>query len=249
MKSSALLFINHLVIFVPLGLLVSPSESVASPVVDRSTKPPPMVNRAAKPKTGKENHSYCNMPPKVDRELKYKSGTIAPPEHNYMNYGFHPPQRPQHLPLVKTLPGNHSVGAFPNQTDRWSSGPTDDADYLPMQPPTRSETTRCYSFTKEEKPGSRAVSVDQCYEDMSALQTRRYSGGKSSSSSTSSLADNDELYMAMAPSQVSTVTKSISLGLYVVAVLRLGEEWSLRCLKEGRGEGLNREGCLFEGLI
>ena len=227
----------------PLGLSVSPSESVASPVVDRSTKPPPMVNRAAKPKTGKENHSYCNMPPKVDRELKYKSGAVAPPEHNYMNYGFHPPQRPQHLPLVKTLPGNHYVGAFPNQTDRWSSGPLDDADYLPMQPPTRSETTRCYSFTKEEKPGSRAV--DQCYEDMSALQTRRHSGGKSSSSSTSSLADNDDLYMAMGPSQVSTVTKSTSLGLYIVAVLRLGEEWSLCCVKEGREEGLNRDGVLI----
>ena len=153
------------------------------------------------------------MPPKVDRELKYKSCAVAPPEHNYMNYGFHAPQRPQHLPLVKTLPGNHYVGAFPNQTDRWSSGPLDDADYLPMQPPTRSETTRCYSFTKEEKPGSRAV--DQCYEDMSALQTRRHSGGKSSSSSTSSLADNDDLYMAMGPSQVSTVTKSTSLGTHL----------------------------------
>ena len=175
------------------------------------------------------------MPPKVDRELKYKSGAVASPEHNYMNYGFHPPQRPQHLPLVKTLPGN--------QTDRWSSGPLDDADYLPMQPPTRSETTRCYSFTKVEKPGSRAV--DQCYEDMSALQTRRYSGGKSSSSSTSSLADNDDLYMAMAPSQVSTVTKSTSLGLYMVTVLRLGEEWSLCCVKEGREEGLNRDGVLI----
>lgn len=203
-----------------------------------------MVNRAAKPKTGKENHSYCNMPPKVDRELKYKSGAIAPPEHNYMNYGFHPPQRPQHLPLVKTLPGNHYVGAFPNQTDRWSSGPVDDADYLPMQPPTRSETTRCYSFTKEPKLGSRAV--DQCYEDMSALQTRRYSGGKSSSSSTSSLADNDDLYMAMGPSQVSTVTKSISLGLYIVAVLRLARGGVELTLYKGRqGEGLKRDEVLI----
>ena len=173
------------------------------------------MNRAIKPKTLTEDHSYCNIPPKVDRESK-KRGMMLQPEHSYVNMGV-PPPRPKHLPLVKILPESPFAGSLPNQPIQWSTGPADDSDYCPMKPPTRSEMTRCYSLTKEEKPRSRSPGNDQCYEDMSAVQTRRYSGAKSTSSSSSSLADNDDLYMPMVPNhhgssplQVSKLNLSLS---------------------------------------
>ena len=176
-----------------------PSESTGVPVVDRSTKRPPQVNRAVKPKTlTTPDHKYCNMPPQVHRETKYKRSTMPQIEHSYINMGATPP-RPQNLPLVKSLAGNPFVGSLSNQQNCWSAEPVDDADYCPMQPPTRSEMTRCYSI--EERPKSRTTENDQSYEDMSAVQTRRYSSGRSNSSSSSSLADNDDLYMPMAPTQ------------------------------------------------
>lgn len=171
-------------------------------MVDRSTKRPPQVNRANKPRAPTaQNHNYCNMAPPIDRESKYKRSTMPQPEPSYVNFGVSP-QRPQNLPLMKTLTKNAFVGSLPNQPSRWSGGLLEDPDYYPMQPPTRSEMTRCYSYSKEDYTRSRSQDNDQCYEDMSALQTRRDSCGKSNSSSSSSLADNDDLYMPMVPQQV-----------------------------------------------
>lgn len=151
------------------------------------------------------------MAPPVDRETKYKRSTMPQPEPSYVNYGV-TPQRPQNLPLVKTLAGNPFVGSLPNQPNRWSVEPTDDLDYCPMQAPKRTELTRCYSYDREDATRSRAPDNDQCYEDMSALQTRRYSSGKSNSSSSSSLVENEDVYMPMVPSQVGA-GQSFSLML------------------------------------
>ena len=179
------------------------SESPALPAVDRFTKRPPQVNRAIKPKAlTPQDHNYCNMAPPVDRETKYKRSTMPQPEPSYINYSAATPQRPSNLPLVKTLAGNPFVGSLPNQPSQWSAEPFGDLDYCPMQPPTRTELTRCYSYEKENATRSRVPDYDQCYEDMSALQTRRYSSGKSNSSSSSSLVDNEDVYMPMVPSQV-----------------------------------------------
>lgn len=180
---------------------VPPSRKTV-PMVDRTTKRPPQVNRANKPRTPTaQDHNYCNMAPPVDRESKYKRSTMPQPEPSYVNFGVSP-QRPQNLPLMKTLTKNAFVGSLPNQPSRWSGGLLEDPDYYPMQAPTRSEMTRCYSYSKEDCTRSRSQDNDQCYEDMSALQTRRDSCGKSNSSSSSSLADNDDLYMPMVPQQM-----------------------------------------------
>lgn len=181
------------------------------PVIDRSTKHPPQVNRANKPKTATtQDHSYCNMPPPVDRDSKHRRGTVPQPEPSYVNFGV-PPTRPQNLPLVKTLAGNPFAGSLPNQQDQWSARLVDDADYCPMEAPTRTEMTRCYSYSKENAPRSRTLDHDQCYEDMSALQTRRYSSGRSNSSSSSSLADNEDMYTPMNPSHHGSSPAQVSI--------------------------------------
>lgn len=173
------------------------SESHTVPEVDRSTKRPPQVNRATKPKTTtSRDHSYCNMAPPVDRKSKNKRRSLPPTEPSYVNYGG-PPPRPQNLPLVKTLSGNSFGGRFSNQMRECPIEFPGELDYTPMEAPTRSEMTRCYSYSKEEC--SRAQDNDQFYEDMSALQIKRHSGERSNSSSSSSLADNEDVYTSMAP--------------------------------------------------
>lgn len=188
-------------------------------MVDRSTKPPPEVNRAMKPKALAQDHSYYNMAPPVDRGSKHKRGNMPQPEHSYINCGTLPP-RPQHLPLVKSLNGNPYVGSLPNQPNRWSPVHEEDAEYCIMESaPTRSHSSRCYSLGKDERRKSPVN--DQCYEDMSAIQTKRLSGTKSSSSSSSSsssLGDNDEYthmtprHVGSSPIQVSTRTVVISFS-------------------------------------
>lgn len=183
-----------------LGRLNSPSGSAGIPAVDRSTKPPPQVNRATKPKAPTQDHSYCNMAPPVNRESKYKRSTMPQPEPSYINCGT-PPQRPQNLPLVKILNGNPYVGSLPNQRSTWAPKVEEDAEYCVMEPPTRSEFTRCYSLEKDERQKSPVT--DQCYEDMSTMRTKRLSGTKSSSSSSSSLGD-DDAYTQMTPARAGS---------------------------------------------
>ena len=168
-------------------------------MVDRSTKPPPQVNRAMKPKAlTQTDHSYYNMAPPVDRGSKHNRGNMSQPEHSYINCGSLSQQRPQHLPLLNNLNGNPYVGSLPNQQNRWPAV-HEDAEYCLMDSvPTRSSSSRCYSFGKD---GSQKPLSDQSYEDMSAIQTKRLSGTKSSSSSSSSLGDNDE-YTHMTPRHV-----------------------------------------------
>jgi len=184
------------------GRLSNARGNAEIPVVDRSTKPPPEVNRAKKPKAPGQDHSYYNMAPPVDRGSKHIRGNMPQPEHSYINCGSIKPQRPQHLPLVKSISGNPYVGSLPNQQNRWSAVREEDAEYCLMESvPTRSTSSRCYSFGKDERQTS-PVS-DQCYEDMSAMQTKRLSGTKSSSSSSSSLGDTDD-YTHMTPRHVGS---------------------------------------------
>ena len=122
------------------------------------------------------------------------------PEHSYINC-VTPPQRPQTLPLVKILNGNPYVGSLPNR----SAAIEEDAEYCIMEP-KRSEFTRCYSFDKDERQKSPVT--DQCYEDMSVMK-KRLSGAKSSSSSSSSLADED-VYTPMTPSHVGSSPIQVS---------------------------------------
>ena len=168
-------------------------------MVDRSKKPPPQVNRAMKPKALVQDHSYSNMAPPVDRGSKHNRSNMPQPEHSYINCASLP-QRPQYLPLVKPLSGNPYVGSLPSQQIR---GPAvhEDPEYCLMgSVPTRSSSSRCYSFGKNECQKS-PVS-EQNYEDMSAIQTKRLS--KNSSSSSSSLGDNDEIYTHMTPPHVGS---------------------------------------------
>lgn len=170
------------------------NEPSACPVVDRSTKRPPQVNRATKPKTSTpQNHSYCNMAPPVDR--RSKRNVFPKTEPSYVNFDG-PRTRPQTLPLVKTLPGNSSGGSFPNPMKECPIDFSDELDYTPMKAPTRSEMTRCYSSCKENC--RRASDNQDFYEEMTVLPTRRQSVERSNSSS-SSLADNEEIYTPMNP--------------------------------------------------
>lgn len=169
------------------------NEPSACPVVDRSTKRPPRVNRATKPKTSTpQNHSYCNMAPPVDRSSKRK--VFPKTEPSYVNLDG-PRTRTQTLPLVKTLPGNSSGGGFFNPMKECPIDCEDELDYTLMKAPTRSEMTRCYSSCKENC--RRASDNRECYEEMTVLPTTRQSGDRRSSSSLSSLADNEELYTPM----------------------------------------------------
>lgn len=169
------------------------NERSACPVVDRSTKRPPRVNRATKPKTSTpQNHSYCNMAPPVDRSSKRK--VFPKTEPSYVNLDG-PRTRTQTLPLVKTLPGNSSGGGFFNPMKECPIDFEDELDYTLMKAPTRSEMTRCYSSCKENC--RRASDNQECYEEMTVLPTTRQSGDRRSSSSSSSLADNEELYTPM----------------------------------------------------
>ena len=162
------------------------------PTVDRSSKPPPLVNRSIKPKVSMGNHQYSNMPPPVNRGFKPRDSTTTLSDHGYINCVR--PQRPSNLPLQKFYPGNPQFGSLPNQRNRWFV-PKDNEDYCEMEP-TRTDLTRCYSFDKNASSPSAAS--DQCYEDMAPLQVRRNSGNGSSSSS-SSLNDNESNYTVMGP--------------------------------------------------
>ena len=178
---------------------------IGAPVVDRSTKRPPRVNRAVKPKTlTTQDHSYCNMAPPIDRQSKYKRSTMPQPEPSYINA----PPRPQNLPLVRVLNSNPYVGSLPNQPSKRQVEPAvHDLEYCEMAP-TRSEFTRCYSLDKKERPNSQ--SHDQFYEDMSALKNRRLSGAKSSSSSSSSLGENEDVYTHMVPGHATSSPLPVS---------------------------------------
>lgn len=181
--------------------LVNSGGNTAAPMVDRTLKRPPQVNRAIKPRTqASQDHSYCNMAPPVDRQSKYKRNAMPKPEHSYINYQSQP--RPQNLPLVRILNNNPLVGSLPSQRNmRQSGGAVDDLEYCEMTP-TRSQWTRCYSLDKDGS--SKPHGNDQFYEDMSAIQSRRLSGAKSSSSSSSSLAENDDVYTTMTPGHASS---------------------------------------------
>ena len=172
-------------------------------MVDRSTKPPPQVNRAMKPKAlAQFDHSYYNMAPPVDRGSKHSRSNMSQPEHSYINCGSLSQQRPSHLPLANSLSGNPYVGSLPNQQNRGPAVREEDADYCSMASvPTRSTSSRCYSFGKGER--QQLPVSDQSYEDMSVIQTKRLSGTKSSSSSSSSLGDNDD-YTHMTPRNVGS---------------------------------------------
>ena len=166
-----------------------------------------------KPKALVQDHNHYNMAPPVDRGSKHNRGNVPQPEHSYINFGSLSQQRPQHLPLVKSLNGNPYVGSLPNQQNRWPAV-QGDAEYCLMESaPTRSTSSRCYSFGKDERQKS-PVS-DQCYEDMSAMQTKRLSGTKSSSSSSSSLGDNDE-YTHMTPRTCNVGSSPIQVCAHTV---------------------------------
>ena len=130
------------------------------------------------------------------------------PEPSYINCGT-PPPRPQHLPLGKNLNGNPYVGSLAKQPSQWSGATQEDQEYCIMEPPTRSEFTRCYSLEKDVR--QRSPVTDQCYEDMSAIKSKRLSGAKSSSSSSSSLAD-DDTYTHMSPAHVGSSPIQVSVG-------------------------------------
>jgi len=154
------------------------------------------------------------MAPPVDRGSKHNRSNMPQPEHSYINCASLP-QRPQFLPLVKPLSGNVGyVGSLPSQQIR---GPAvhEDPEYCLMgSAPTRSSSSRCYSFGKNERQNSPVF--EQNYEDMSAIQRKKLSKN-SSSSSSSSLGDNDEYthmtpHVGSSPMQVCAHTALLSLS-------------------------------------
>ena len=181
-----------------------------SPVVNRSTKPPPEVDRNSKPGPPKD-HSYCNMPPPVNRGTKPRQ---PPPGMNsYENY----PSKNRTLERVRSL----SINA-PHQNSHTASPSPDDDSYCQMEP-VRSESTRCYSFSK--KP------VDVGYEEMAPMPVNR----NSTSSSSSCCEEDEETYTSMFPPDprlsshmvmlsVSAVTsEGKRLEYQVVGSVRLGK--------------------------
>ena len=148
------------------------------PVVDRSTKPPPEVNRNAKPVLHKDQ-SYCNMPPPVNRGTKPRPSASA--VNSYENY----PNRNKHLPHAR----NGSLPVISPYQNVNHKEPTD--EYCHMTP-RRSETTRCYSLSK------RPSSPEDSYEEMASLNVaKRDSSSSSSSSSLSCHEEEDDAYLSM----------------------------------------------------
>ena len=162
----------------------SPKLSTAPPQINRNIKPPPVIDRSCKPKSGPADHSYANMPPPVLRGLKPAPEPSTMP-HSYENLTG----KRQLLRKVDSLPGTpprplKSSGVARAQSMRQETFL--DADYCHMVP-SRSESTRCYSLTKN-------TMKEDAYEDMGAMPTelRRESGYSDSTSSSDHDDDNGQ---------------------------------------------------------